>query len=117
MSSPILPIDGPRGLSSSTSIARDTGDEIATFMSELSASERALAIGAGRGGPPPEVLDQITAASRINEQLRESGYELCFSTSEKGARVKIELRDSQGNTVRTVSAAEAIEIAAGKPLQ
>jgi hypothetical protein len=66
-------------------------------------------------GPPHDVLDQIEAAGRISRRLRESGQEMRFSL-EEGGRVKIELHDREGKTVRSLLAAEALDIAAGKPL-
>jgi hypothetical protein len=87
------------------------------FVSELASSERSLAIEAAQGGSPPaEVLDQIAAAGRIEEQLRESGNQLRFSAGH-GPRVTIELLSTETNTVRAISAVEAIQIAAGGPLE
>jgi hypothetical protein len=66
--------------------------------------------------PPPEVLDQIAAAGRICRQLGESGRELRFSEGQEG-RVTVELADREGNTVKSMLISEALEIAAGKPLE
>ncbi len=85
-------------------------------MSELDASRHGLSIEAARGGPPAEVLDQIASAGRIHEQLHRAGEELAFVAGAPGEPVRIEVRDRQGNTLRTLSVAEAMEIAAGKPV-
>ena len=115
MSSPILPIsDSPRP--SAAGPPGETGD-VAAFMSELTAGERALAIEASRGGPPPEVLESMAAAGRIHEELRQSGYELAFTGPIHGRPVEVELRDGAGRTVRKPSLAEALEIVAGKPVE
>jgi hypothetical protein len=116
MSSPILPINGPSGLSRVTPSADAGAEEIGVFVSELAAGETALALAASRGGPPAEVLDQIAAAGRIEEQLREGGHQLRFSAAAQGERTRIEIHDRDGNPVRTLSTAEALELAAGKPL-
>jgi hypothetical protein len=121
MSSPILPVQGLSGPSVSTPISntKDAGASMQAFVSELATSERSLASEAAQGGPPPaEVIDQIAAAGRIEEQLRENGNQLRFSVSAgRGPRVTIELLNTETNTVRSMSAVEAIQIAAGGPLE
>jgi hypothetical protein len=62
------------------------------------------------------VLEQIAAAAGIDEELRERGHQVRFSTAEDGSR-SIELQDCYGNPVRVLSIAEALELAAGKPLE
>ncbi len=127
MTSQILPFNGPStpsGSSRQVPFTRNNRGEPATFESELAASDRVLWSEAGDvaeslpdgGVPPTEVLDQIAAAGRISRQLRESGHELRFSEGQ-GGRVKVELSDSEGKTVKDMSVSEALEIAAGKPLE
>jgi hypothetical protein len=113
MSLPIMPIQVPLGQPRPSENAKDAS--VGAFVSELSASDHALAIEAGRGGPPAEVLDQIAAAGRISEQLREDGTHVRFSTG-RDQRVAIELLDTKSNTVSKLSIAETLEIASGKPL-
>jgi hypothetical protein len=115
MSSPITPIEGPLDPHTVTTTAADA-ECIVTFAPELAAGETKLAIIASRGGPPPEVLDQIATAATIEEQLRESGRQLRFSATD-GGRTRIELHDGDGNVVRHVSTAEALELAAGRSLE
>jgi hypothetical protein len=91
-------------------------EDPAAFQSDLSASDRLLANQHGGGMPPPEVLDQVAAAGRISREMRESGHELRFSESQ-GGRVTVELSDRKGKTVKSMSISEALEIAAGKPVQ
>ncbi|HTC60647.1 MAG TPA: hypothetical protein VK691_11085 [Solirubrobacteraceae bacterium] len=93
----------------------DAGDP-ASFQSDLSAADRLLASQHGSGTPPPEVLDQVAAAGRISREMRESGHELRFSEGQ-GGRVTVELSDRKGKTVKNMSISEALEIAAGKPVQ
>jgi hypothetical protein len=118
MTSPILPFSGPSslaGLSYPMSFMRDTGDPAAS-QSELSTSDHLLASQDGSGTPPPEVLDQVAAAGRISREMRESGHELRFSEGQ-GGRVTVELADREGKTVKSMLISEALEIAAGKPVQ
>jgi hypothetical protein len=117
MSSPVLPINGPSGLSRVTPSAGARTEDIGAFVSELTAGEATFALAASRGGPPAEVLDQIAAAGRIEEQLRASGHQLRFSPAAQGERTRIEIHDRDGNPVRALSTAEALELAAGKPLE
>ena len=116
MSSPILPIQGPLGQSSRTPDTRTAPADAVAFLSELASNDARLTIAAARGGPPPEVLEQMAAAGGIEEGIREAGYELRFATPLPGARVSIELRDLDSNRTRVVSVGEAFDIAAGKPV-
>jgi hypothetical protein len=90
--------------------------DVGAFIDQLAAGVSALTIEAGPSGPPPEVLDQIAAAGKIGEQLREVGHELRFFTPTDGGRVRIEIHDRDGNVLGTVSPAAALELAAGSPL-
>ena len=112
MSSPILP-EGPSGPPVPTPVAPAGADGVRQFVAALAADDPALQIEAARGGPPAEVLAQMAAAGLIGEELRASGHELRFCTPGPGERVRIELADGAGRTVRSVSATEAVELAAG----
>ncbi len=116
MSSPIMPIEGPLGRAALKPTAGGVADEIGAFVSALAASDSASAIDVSRGAPPPEVLDQIAAAGRTHERLREGGHELRFQAAVPGGRTTIELHDRAGDSVRSLSASEAVEIADGRPL-
>jgi hypothetical protein len=115
MSSPIMPIRDLRVPSKPMSPVPGDGHDVAAFVAALAASERTLNIEAARGGPPPEVLEQIGVAGRTGEALRERGQEVRFSFSEAG-RVKVELHNDDGGGVRTLSLTEVFDLAAGKPL-
>jgi hypothetical protein len=116
MSSPILPMKGPLDLSTSTSSADGGLDDISALVSELTATEATLVPVASRGAPPMEVLDQIAAARRIYDRLRERGHQLSFLVGASGEPTSIELRDREGNLVKRLSTVEAFELAAGRPL-
>ena len=113
MSSPIMPIRDPRAPSKPASSSPSDAPTMAAFVAELAASERSLTIEDNRSGPPPEVVEQMSAAGQIAEQMRERGQEVRFSFSASG-RVRAELCD--GGSTRTLSTAEVFDIAAGRPL-
>jgi hypothetical protein len=116
MSSPILPITDFSGCTTDTPHVPTGAEDIGVVVSALSADEYPLTLIASRGGPPPELLEQIAVAGAIEEQLRESGRQLRFSLDVDGERTRIELVDCDGNAMRRLSTAEALEVAAGKPL-
>jgi len=64
--------------------------------------------------PPPHVLEEMYEASKVADTLREQARELHFETS--GNRVVVTVRDLDGNVIRTIPPAEALEVAAGAPL-
>lgn len=67
--------------------------------------------------PPQEVLDQMARASQIHAELSSQGRELRFSRDQQSGRTRIEVRDRDGNMLRTLSPAQALEVAAGAPLE
>ena len=116
MSSPIPPIHGPSGSHISGSPAPARGCDGTSFRSELEAG-RLEALGrAHSDAPPPEVLEEIAAAARTNEQLRASGRHVRFTEDEHSGRIGIELQGSEGKMLRELSIAEALDLAAGKRL-
>jgi hypothetical protein len=62
--------------------------------------------------PPPELADELLAAQRALEEMRARGRELHFEMAD--GRVRIELRDLDGNVLREIPAIRALEIAAGR---
>ncbi len=113
MSSPIMPAQGPTGPSTAPPPTSHLPGDTGAFVSELAASEASLALGASRGGPPAEVLDQVAAAAAIADRLRQDGHRLQFLEAGAGQPARLEIEDLQTNSVRTLSAAEAAELAAG----
>jgi hypothetical protein len=116
MSSPIMPMKGPLDLSTSTSSVDGGLDDTSAFVSELRVTETTLTPVASRGAPPMDVLDQIAAARRIHDRLRERGHQLCFRTDAPGEPTSIELLDCDGNLVKRLSIVEAFALAAGRAL-
>jgi hypothetical protein len=83
---------------------------------ELARDEGASAVEVSRTVPPAEVLEQVALADTIGQMLREQDRELTFSLSPDNRLLGIELCDSSGAFLRAVSAAEAMEIAVGRPV-
>ena len=65
--------------------------------------------------PPDSVLEEMFAASRVADTLHEQGRELPFEPTGTG-RVVVEVRDLDGNVIRTIPAGKALDVAAGAPL-
>ena len=65
--------------------------------------------------PPPSVLEDMHAAARVFEELRSQKRELHFETTE-GGRVVVQVRDLDGNVIRTIPPAKALEVASGESL-
>ena len=65
--------------------------------------------------PPPAVLDEMSAAARVADLLHEQSRELHFETNGNG-RVVVQVRDLDGNVIRTIPPAKALDVAAGEPL-
>jgi flagellar protein FlaG len=65
--------------------------------------------------PPPAVLEDMHVAARVAEELRAQQRELHFEVQSNG-RVAVQVRDLDGNVIRTIPAARALEVAGGAPL-
>jgi flagellar protein FlaG len=66
--------------------------------------------------PPPSVLEDMHAAARVFEELRAQKRELHFEPAGNG-RVVVQVRDLDGNVIRTIPPAKALEVASGTPLE
>jgi hypothetical protein len=65
--------------------------------------------------PPPAVLEDMHVAARVAEELHEQKRELHFEVTRSG-RVAVQVRDLDGNVIRTIPAAKALDIAGGAAL-
>jgi flagellar protein FlaG len=65
--------------------------------------------------PPDRVLEEMFAASKVANRLHEQGRELHFETVGNG-RVVVQVRDLDGNVIRTIPPAHSLDVAAGAPL-
>lgn len=69
--------------------------------------------------PPPEVLEAMDAAGRVARELHATGRELRFVPPSEGGegRVRVEVRDLDGNVLRTIPPSELLDVATGTPLE
>ena len=65
--------------------------------------------------PPESVLEEMSAAGEVAQTLRAQARELHFETLGNG-RVVVQVRDLDGNVLRTIPPAMALDVAAGTPL-
>ena len=63
--------------------------------------------------PPTEVLDAIGAAAARAAELRADNRELHFSKDEATGRVIVQVRDLEGNVIRTIPPSKALDIMSG----
>ena len=73
---------------------------------------RDLAAAGAPSSPPPEVGAEVRAAARAAARLHELGRELRFEQDDDG-RIRVELRDRDGNVLRAVPTAEIFDFAQG----
>ncbi len=66
--------------------------------------------------PPAEVLQEMEAASRRYDELRSQQRELHFTHDASLNRVVVEVRDLEGNVLRTIPPSKALDVIAGGPL-
>jgi hypothetical protein len=107
---PLRPISAGPAPSGATERPRPLSGE--PFRVESTVSPNALP-----SRPPREVIDQVAQADQRYESLRAQGRELRFSRDAQSGRTTIEVRDRSGNVLRTISPSQALEIAAGAPLE
>jgi len=98
----------------------DAAPERAPRRSRAAAAEDSFAASASElpASPPAEVLDAIDAAGRVARELHASGRELRFvPASESGdGHLRVEVRDLDGNVLRTIPPSELLDVATGSPL-
>ena len=67
--------------------------------------------------PPVEILEEMAAADRRYEELRAQQRQLHFTHDDVANRVVVEVRDLDGNVLRTVPPSKALDIIAGGPFK
>jgi hypothetical protein len=82
------------------------------FAGALGHATRSDRFDAIPASPPPEALDEVLVAQRAISELRARGRELRFEMAD--GRLRIEMRDLDGNVVKQIPATEALEIASGR---
>jgi FlaG protein len=66
--------------------------------------------------PPDEVLDAIGAAADRADELAANNRELHFEVDEDSKRVIIQVRDLDGNVIRTIPPKHALDVMSGGEL-
>jgi FlaG protein len=66
--------------------------------------------------PPAEVLDEVARARDRAAELAANNRELHFSTDEESGRVIVQVRDLEGNVIRTIPPSDALMVMSGGPL-
>lgn len=86
---------------------------LAPETSPMSESEAPVSLDALPSAPPPEVVAQIQTAGANYESLRAQGYDVRYSYDEQARKTTIRLVDGSGTVVKTLSPAEAVDLAMG----
>jgi uncharacterized FlaG/YvyC family protein len=66
--------------------------------------------------PTEEAREMVDKAAEVVQQLREHNRELHFSHDEESNRVVIQVRDLDGNVIKTIPPAKALDILSGAEL-
>jgi hypothetical protein len=106
----IPPISG--GVERPGPAPRSAPAQEAGFSAKLDAAVNVSTLPAS---PPPAVLEDMHEAARVAEQLRAQKRELHFECTGNG-QVIVQVRDLDGNVIRTIPPAKALEVASGSPL-
>jgi uncharacterized FlaG/YvyC family protein len=125
MSSPIPPTQGSITTRAAKSDVRATqgdmratrSDGVARRTSAAASAAAPVSLQTFPSSPPQQVLDEMASAARMHDALRAQGRELHFAHDPQSGRMTVQVRDSGGRVLRTISPSEALEVAAGKPLE
>jgi hypothetical protein len=118
MSSPITPSPSTAGTGPvlrAAAASRPPG--VAPTIHAAAASGPSVSLNAIPSSPPQEVLDQMAGAAQVYEHLSSQGRELRFAHDHASGRIKIEVCDRGGNVLKQLSPAQALDLAAGAPLE
>lgn len=85
----------------------------ATSTAAPSTSDDAVRVDTTPSMPPAEVMNQIASASAAYDRLTASGHRLHFDVDHTSGAVSIELHDTQGNVLGTLSPSQVLDVAAG----
>jgi flagellar protein FlaG len=101
------------GVERSGTAPRNAPTEGAGFSAALDAAVNVSTLPAS---PPPAAMEEMHVAARVFEELRAQKRELHFEPTGNG-RVVVQVRDLDGNVIRTIPPAKALEVASGAPLE
>jgi hypothetical protein len=63
--------------------------------------------------PPPDVLDEVGRAADRAAELAAANRELHFTRDEDTGRVIVQVRDLDGNVIRTIPPSQALSVLSG----
>lgn len=63
--------------------------------------------------PPAEVLEDVAAAAERAEALAAANRELHFAKDPESGRIIVQVRDLDGNVVRTIPPSQALDVMSG----
>jgi hypothetical protein len=66
--------------------------------------------------PPPDALREVDRAAARAEELWNERRELHFEVDDKSGRVVVQVRDLDGNVIRTIPPSEALDVLSGGPV-
>jgi flagellar protein FlaG len=64
--------------------------------------------------PPAEVRDAVGAAADRAQELRKQNRELHFEMDQHSGRVVIQVRDLEGNVLKTIPPSKALDVMSGE---
>lgn len=117
MSSPVPPTQGSNAMRPAQGLPTPTARRGGAFEAAMAAQAPSVRLQTFPSSPPREVLDEMASAARVHDALRAQGRELHFAHDAQSGRMTVQVRDSGGHVLRTISPSEALKVAAGKPLE
>jgi uncharacterized FlaG/YvyC family protein len=102
---------GPEPLREATREQRTEKAPAGSFAQRMEAAREVTEVSSE---PPPEVRAEVQAAARCADQLHRLGRQLRFEQDDESGRIRIEVRDLDGNVLRRVPPTEVFDFASGK---
>jgi hypothetical protein len=90
--------------------------DFAVTLARASAPTGDVAVISLPPSPPPEVMDEVAAARDRAAELAANTRELHFSTDEETGRIIVQVRDLEGNVIRTIPPSHALQVMSGEPI-
>jgi flagellar protein FlaG len=95
---------------------RATTADFSVTLANATAQKGDVAVISLPPSPPEEVLDEVARARDRAAELAADNRELHFSTDEESGRVIVQVRDLEGNVIRTIPPSDALLVMSGAPL-
>ena len=111
---PLPPVTS--GVAPRRPVSAASGTDFSARLARASEPRGDVAVISLPPSPPPEVLDEVAAARDRAAELAANNRELHFSTDESTGRVIVQVRDLQGNVIRTIPPSHALQVMSGGAL-